>query len=137
MTAVIALWSGSERDRLADGFVQPGVRRAREPPLSPETNGDARAYLAPDAAINLAFVLLIYGQRIGHWVVDRWGVGSQFDRSWGIARWPIAVGSMMVMLADAYLHRAECCNCRSGGFIPFDSGDLSVVSRGRQGLVST
>ena len=102
VTAVIALWSGSSGiGSLMDSFNRAyGVRESR--PFVQKRMEMLGLTLLLTLAINLAFVLLIYGQRIGHWGVDRWGFGAQFDTMLSISRWPIAVGSMMVMLAVLY-----------------------------------
>ena len=39
--------------------------------------------------INLSFVLLVFGERIGSWIADRAGLGSVFDVVWNLARWPL------------------------------------------------
>jgi membrane protein len=102
VTAAIALWSGSSGiGSLMDSFNRAyGVRESR--PFVQKRMEMLGLTLLLTLAINLAFVLLIYGQRIGHWLVDRWGMGSLFDTTLSIVRWPIAIGSMMVMLAVLY-----------------------------------
>jgi membrane protein len=102
LTAAIALWSGSSGiGSLMDSFNRAyGVRESRS--FLQKRMEMLGLTLLLTLAVNLAFVLLIYGQRIGHWIVDRWGAGAQFDTIFGIMRWPIAVGSMMVMLAVLY-----------------------------------
>jgi len=102
ITAAIALWSGSSGiGSLMDSFNRAYEVRESRTFLQKRMEMLGLTLLLT-LAVNLAFVLLVYGQRIGHWVVDRWGVGSQFDTIFGIMRWPIAVGSMMVMLAVLY-----------------------------------
>jgi membrane protein len=102
VTAAIALWSGSSGiGSLMDSFNRAyGVRESRS--FLQKRLEMLGLTLLLTLAINLAFVLLVYGQRIGHWLVDRWGMGSAFDTTLSIVRWPIAIASMIVMLAVLY-----------------------------------
>jgi membrane protein len=52
--------------------------------------------------VNLAFVLLVFGQRIGHWIADRAGLGTVFDVLWNVLRWPAAVAALALVLAVLY-----------------------------------
>jgi membrane protein len=50
----------------------------------------------------LALGLLVVGPIGGHWLTDRFGLGGQFDLTWGIARWVGAGLLVMVVWAVAY-----------------------------------
>jgi membrane protein len=52
--------------------------------------------------VNLAFVLLVFGQRIGHWIADRAGLGTAFDVLWNLLRWPVAIAAVALALAVLY-----------------------------------
>jgi membrane protein len=52
--------------------------------------------------INLAFILLVFGRRIGQWIADQVGLGSAFNVFWNILRWPLAIAAIMVILAVLY-----------------------------------
>lgn len=52
--------------------------------------------------INLAFVLFVFGGDIGNWVADWFGLGSAFTWAWNISRFPIAIISIMLLLAILY-----------------------------------
>lgn len=102
VTAAIALWSASSGiGALVDSFNRAYEVRESRPFLHKRLTLLGLTLLLT-LAVNLAFVLLVYGSRIGHALVDRWGMGSQFDSIPSIIRWPIAVGSMMVMLSILY-----------------------------------
>lgn len=49
-----------------------------------------------------AFVLFVFGGGIGEWVADQAGLGSVFTWAWQIARWPVAVLLIMVLLSLLY-----------------------------------
>jgi membrane protein len=52
--------------------------------------------------INLAFLLLVFGQSIGTWLAERLGFGSAFETFFAIARWPLGVLLIMIVLAVLY-----------------------------------
>jgi membrane protein len=54
------------------------------------------------AAVNLAFVLLVFGQRIGNWLAELIGVGSAFELVWNISRWPVSILLLLTLLAFVY-----------------------------------
>lgn len=102
VTAAIALWSGSSGiGALVDSFNHAYEVRESRPFLHKRLVMLGLTLLLT-LAVNLAFVLLVYGSRIGHVLVDRWGMGSQFDSFLGIIRWPIAIGAMVLMLSILY-----------------------------------
>jgi membrane protein len=101
-TALLALWSGSN----AVSILIKGFNRAYG---VPETRPFLRQKIVTFgltlmivAMINLAFVLLVFGQRIGDWIADRLGFGTLFNALWTLARWPIAVFGILFMLTLLY-----------------------------------
>jgi membrane protein len=101
-TAVIAIWSSSS----AMGLLLNGFNRAYE---VKETRSMAhRRALTIGLTIlivvstNAAFGLLVYGERVGQWISGRLGLGEVFDAVWSIARWPIAIFGIMLVLAILY-----------------------------------
>lgn len=52
--------------------------------------------------INLAFVLLVFGQTIGTWLAEQLGFGSAFETFFAIARWPLGALLIMIVLAVLY-----------------------------------
>jgi membrane protein len=53
--------------------------------------------------IVVALGLLVVGPTAGHWIADRFGLGSAFDTAWSIGRW-IGAG-LLVMVVWAALYR--------------------------------
>ncbi|MDI3341207.1 MAG: YihY/virulence factor BrkB family protein [Sphaerobacter sp.] len=49
-----------------------------------------------------AFVLAVFGQRLGVWIAELAGLGSEFTVVWDIARWPAVVIFVMLALAIFY-----------------------------------
>ena len=101
-TALIALWSGSN----AVGILIKGFNRAYDVeenrPFVRKKVLTLGLTLALVLFVNLAFALLIFGQQLGRWVADFFGLGGAFDVAWSIARWPIALAGIMLLLALLY-----------------------------------
>jgi membrane protein len=53
--------------------------------------------------IVIALALLVAGPLVGHWLVDRFGLGSAFDIAWNIGRW-VGAG-VLVMMVWAVLYK--------------------------------
>ena len=51
----------------------------------------------------IALALLVVGPPAGHWLADRFGLGSQFDLGWAIGRW-VGAG-LLVMVVWAILYK--------------------------------
>ncbi|MDB4958702.1 MAG: hypothetical protein JWO36_6271 [Myxococcales bacterium] len=51
----------------------------------------------------LALGLLVVGPAVGHWMMDRFGLGAAFDAAWSIGRW-VGAG-LLVMLVWALVYR--------------------------------
>jgi membrane protein len=52
--------------------------------------------------VNVAFILLVFGRRIGQWIADQAGLGSAFNVVWNVLRWPVAIAAVMVILSILY-----------------------------------
>jgi membrane protein len=102
VTAVLALWSGSNAiGALIEAFNRAyGVDETRKTiPLKLRTLG---LTLLLALFINLAFVLLVFGQRIGHWIASKAGLGGVFNFTWNVLRWPAAIVVIAFILAVLY-----------------------------------
>jgi membrane protein len=51
----------------------------------------------------IALALLVGGPIVGHWLIDRFGLGAQFDVAWSIGRW-LGAG-LLVMFVWALLYK--------------------------------
>lgn len=101
-TALLALWSGSNAvAALIDAFNRAyGIRESRKWVRRKALT--IALTLALALFVNLAFALLVFGERIGSWIADEAGLGSVFDVVWNLMRWPVAVAAVAVMLAVLY-----------------------------------
>ena len=52
--------------------------------------------------IIVSLILLTFGPQIGGWIADRVGLGSVFQVSWNILRWPVIVGLLIGAMALIY-----------------------------------
>jgi len=102
VTALLALWSGSNAvGSLIEAFNQAyGVEEGR--PFIKKKLLTLGLTLLLAIFINFAFVLLVFGERIGSWIADRAGLGSAFDVLWNLTRWPVAIAAVAVILAVLY-----------------------------------
>jgi membrane protein len=100
--AVLALWSGSNAiGALMNAFnLAYDVQDKR--PFGRRKLLSFGLTLLLAVVINAAFVLLVFGRRIGEWIAGQVGLGSTFDTVWAIARWPIAIVSIALLLAVLY-----------------------------------
>jgi membrane protein len=101
-TAAIALWSGSNAiGSYITAFNQAyDVREGR--PFVKKKLVSFMLTVMLVLFINLAFALLVFGQRIGRWIADLIGAGSAFDEVWNLARWPFAIAAIALFLAILY-----------------------------------
>ena len=102
LTALLALWSGSNAvGSLIDAFNRAyDVEEGR--PFVKKKLLTLGLTLLLAIFVNFAFVLLVFGQRIGHWIADRAGLGSAFDVVWNLSRWPVAIAAVALILAVLY-----------------------------------
>lgn len=101
-TSLLALWSGSNAvSALIDAFNRAyGVEESRKWVRKKALTLGLTLVLA--IFINLAFALLIFGERIGSWIADRAGLGSVFDIAWNLSRWPVAIAAIALLLTLLY-----------------------------------
>jgi membrane protein len=102
ITAIVALWSGSNAiGAMISAFnLAYGVEESRPLVRRKLLTFELTVLLA--LSINLAFILLVFGQRIGSWLADKVGAGSAFNFVWNLARWPAAIASVALILAVLY-----------------------------------
>jgi len=102
VTAAIALWSGSNAiSALIEAFNRAyGVDESRKTVRLKALILGLTLLLA--LFINLAFVLLVFGQKIGSWIADKVGLGSAFNVAWNLLRWPAAIAAIGLILAILY-----------------------------------
>ena len=101
-TALLALWSGSNAvGALIDAFNRAyGVQESRKWVRKKALTIGLTLMLA--VFVNLAFALLVFGERIGSWIADKAGLGSVFDLLWNLSRWPVAVAAVAILLTLLY-----------------------------------
>ena len=101
-TALLALWSGSNAvGALIDAFNRAyGVQESRKWVRKKALTIGLTLMLA--VFVNVAFALLVFGERIGSWIADRARLGSVFDIVWNLSRWPIAVAAIATLLTLLY-----------------------------------
>jgi membrane protein len=101
-TAALALWSGSGAvGILIKGFNRAyGVEETR--PFLHRRALNLGLTLLLVFFTNLAFGLLVFGQRLGDWTAGQFGLGSIFDTIWNIGRWPFSILGIMLVLALLY-----------------------------------
>lgn len=102
LTALLALWSGSNAvGALIDSFNRAyDVEEGR--PFLKKKLLTLGLTLGLALFVNLAFVLLVFGQRIGHWIAEQASLGSAFDLLWNLLRWPVGIAVVALMLAVLY-----------------------------------
>jgi len=102
VAALIALWSGSAAvSALIEAFnIAYGVEDSRS--LLRKKGVTLGLTLLLVFFINLAFVLLVFGRRIGEWIADKAGLGTAFDVTWNLLRWPVAIAALGLILALLY-----------------------------------
>jgi membrane protein len=99
VTALIALWSGSNAvASMMRAFNRAyDVTESRSMVKQKLTSFGLTLVVA--VGVNLAFVLLVFGRRIGQAIADRAGLGRFFDLVWNILRWPVAIAAILGLLA--------------------------------------
>lgn len=102
LTAGIALWSGSNAiGSFITAFNQAyDVKEGR--PFVRKKLLTIGLTLLLVVFVNVAFALLVFGERIGSWLADQIGAGSAFDLFWNILRWPAAIAAIAIFLALLY-----------------------------------
>ncbi|HEX3721347.1 MAG TPA: YihY/virulence factor BrkB family protein [Nitrolancea sp.] len=102
VTAIIALWSSSN----AVSSLMKGLNRTfdveERRPLLKQKSLALGLTLMFLVLFDAAFVLFVFGRQLGEWIARRVGLGKAFADVWNLARWPVAVIFMMLLLAILY-----------------------------------
>jgi membrane protein len=100
--AVLALW-GASRGAVALSGALNAIFNKQETRSWVRRQLTAIAVtLAVALLIVIALALLVGGPIVGHWLVDRFGLGTAFDVAWNIGRWLGAGVLVMVVWATLY-----------------------------------
>lgn len=102
VTALLALWAGSNAvGSLIRAFNRAyGVEETRS--FVQRTRLKLILTLLITLSINLAFVAIVYGHRVGQAVADQMSLGARFDRLWNLLTWPTAIAALALFLAVLY-----------------------------------
>lgn len=102
ISAVIALWSGSNGvSTIVRAFNRAYDVKEDRPFIKKKLISIGLTVLMGVLLI-LAFTMFVFGQQIGSWAAEQMGLGSAFELTWNILRWPLAVVFIMFMLAVLY-----------------------------------
>jgi membrane protein len=101
-SAAIALWSGSNG---MNAFIKAfnrayNVEEGRPYPRKRLVAVGLAVMVA--ALFNAAFLLLVYGERIGVWLANQIGAGGAFETVWDLMRLPFALLGIILVLALLY-----------------------------------
>lgn len=102
VTALIALWSGSNAvGAMMTAFnTAYGVDESR--PFPKKKGVAVGLTIFVTVFISLAFAVLVFGERIGSWTADQVEAGSAFDFIWNLARFPLSVIAVAVLMSVLY-----------------------------------
>jgi membrane protein len=102
VAALVALWAGSAAvSALIESFnIAYDVEDSRSFLRKKGTTLGLTLLLT--VFINVAFVLLVFGRRIGEWIADKAGLGSAFNVTWNLLRWPISIAAIALILTVLY-----------------------------------
>ena len=102
VTAALALWSGSSAiGALINAFNRAYDVEETRPWLKFKLLVLGLTLLLT-LFVNLAFVLLVFGQRIGGWIAGKAGLGGAFNFTWNFLRLPAAVAAIAIILTVLY-----------------------------------
>ncbi|MDQ3370757.1 MAG: YihY/virulence factor BrkB family protein [Myxococcota bacterium] len=101
--AVLALWGASRGAAALSGALNVIFNKKETRPFWKRQLTAIAVTLGVSLLVLLALGMLTLGPVIGHYIVDRFGLGSTFDTVWGIGRW-IGAGVLM-MFVWAILYR--------------------------------
>jgi len=101
--AAIALWSGSNgMGALMKAFNRAYVVEEGRPYVRKRLVAVGLTVMLI-GLLNAAFLLLMYGERIGRWLANSIGAGEVFEKVWDVSRWPMALVAIVVVLGLLYL----------------------------------
>ena len=117
-SALLALW-GASRGSVSLGRALNRVYSLKEtrPWWRVQLTG-ILVTLAVAILLIAAVGILVAGPAVGHWLVDRYGLGGLFDAAWTVGRWLVA--ALLVMMSWSLLYR----------FLPDQRGPVRLFSLG-------
>jgi len=102
ISALLALWSGSNGVSTIIRAFNRAYDVNEDRPFVKKKLVSIGLTVLMGVLIILAFTLFVFGGQIGTWVAEQVGLGSAFEVTWNILRWPLAILFIMFMLAVLY-----------------------------------
>jgi membrane protein len=102
ISALVALWSGSNGVSTIIRAFNRAYDVDEDRPFVKKKLVSIGLTVLMGVLIILAFTMFVFGGQIGTWVADQVGLGSAFEVTWNILRWPLAIIFIMFMLAVLY-----------------------------------
>lgn len=102
LSAAIALWSGSNGVSTIIRAFNRAYDVDEDRPFIKKKLVSIGLTVLMGVLVILAFTLFVFGQQLGNWVAEQVGLGSAFELTWNILRWPLAVVFIMFLLAVLY-----------------------------------
>lgn len=102
LTAIIALWSGSNG---VSSFMKAFNRAYDVNEARPFIRKKLLALgltLALILVVIIAFALFVFGHQLGTWIANQVGLSSAFSTGWDVGRWPVAILFIMILLSSLY-----------------------------------
>ncbi len=101
-TIVLALWSGSNgMGAVIKAFNEAYDVKETRPFIRQKLTSVGLTILSAVLVV-AAFVLFVFGENIGTWVANLFGLGSVFTLIWNLLRWPLAIMFIAFLLAVVY-----------------------------------
>jgi membrane protein len=102
LATVLAIWSGSNGvNALVKAFNRIFAVDEERPALRKRLVCIGLTLLLI-TILNGAFLALVYGRRLGAWAARELGIGATFERAVSLARWPLALAGIVVVLGVLY-----------------------------------
>jgi membrane protein len=102
LSALIALWSGSNGVSTIIRAFNRAYDVDEDRPFIKKKLVSIGLTVLMGVLVILAFALFVFGEQIGSWSAEQLGLGSAFELTWNILRWPLAVIFIMFLLAVLY-----------------------------------
>lgn len=102
LSAAIALWSGSNGVATIIHAFNRAYDVDEDRPFIKQKLISLGLTVLMGVLVILAFTLFVFGQQLGGWVAEQVGLGSAFEITWNILRWPLALFFIMFVLAVLY-----------------------------------
>jgi len=101
-SALVALWSGSNGVSTIIRAFNRAYDVDEDRPFIKKKLVSIGLTILMGILIILAFTLFVFGGQIGTWIAEQVGLGSAFEVTWNILRWPMAIIFIMFLLAVLY-----------------------------------